>query len=89
MAGTGLIMWFDNYFMALLTKLGWDISRTIHFYEACLATLAILVWHFYFVILNPHIYPMSTAWFTGNISEEEMEEDHPLELRRLKNKNDQ
>jgi formate dehydrogenase gamma subunit len=84
MAGTGIIMWFDNYFINHLTKLGWDISRTIHFYEACLATLAILVWHFYFVIFNPDIYPMKTAWLTGKISEEEMEEEHPLELERLR-----
>jgi cytochrome b subunit of formate dehydrogenase len=84
MAGTGIIMWFDNYFIGLLTKLGWDISRTIHFYEAGLATLAILVWHFYFVIFNPDVYPMSTAWLTGDISEEEMAEEHPLELERLR-----
>jgi formate dehydrogenase gamma subunit len=83
MAVTGIIMWFDNYFIGLLTKLGWDISRTIHFYEACLATLAIVVWHFYFVIFNPDIYPMSTAWLTGKISEEEMSEEHPIELERL------
>jgi cytochrome b subunit of formate dehydrogenase len=84
MAGTGIIMWFDNYFIGLLTKLGWDISRTIHFYEAGLATLAILVWHFYFVIFNPDVYPMSTAWLTGKISEEEMAEEHLLELERTK-----
>jgi predicted CXXCH cytochrome family protein len=84
MAGTGIIMWFDNYFIGLLTKLGWDISRTIHFYEACLATLAILVWHFYFVIFRPGVYPGSTAWITGKISEEEMAEEHPLELNRIK-----
>lgn len=84
MAVTGFIMWFDNYFMGQLTKLGWDISRTIHFYEACLATLAILAWHFYFVLFNPDIYPMSTAWLTGKISEEEMADEHPLELEKLK-----
>jgi cytochrome b subunit of formate dehydrogenase len=84
MAGTGIVMWFNNYFIDLLTKLGWDISRTIHFYEACLATLAILVWHFYFVIFNPSVYPMSTAWLTGKISEEEMAEEHPMELERMK-----
>ena len=77
-------MWFDNYFMGLLTKLGWDISRTMHYYEAILATLAIVVWHFYFVMLNPNVYPMSTAWITGKLSEEEMAEEHPLELERLK-----
>jgi len=84
MAATGIVMWFDNYFIGLFTKLGWDSSRTIHYYEACLATLAILVWHFYFVIFNPSVYPMSTAWLNGKISEEEMEEEHPLELNRIR-----
>jgi cytochrome b subunit of formate dehydrogenase len=84
MAGTGSVMWFDNFFINLFTKLGWDVARTIHFYEAVLATLAIIVWHFYFVIFNPSVYPMSTAWLTGKISEEEMEEEHPLELEELR-----
>lgn len=83
MGGTGIVMWFDNYFIGLFTKLGWDISRTIHFYEAILATLAIIVWHFYFVMLNPAVYPMSTTWLTGEISEDEMAEEHPLELERI------
>ena len=65
-------------------ELGFDISRTIHFYEAILATLAIVVWHFYFVIFNPDVYPMNLAWLTGRMSEEEMAEEHPAELARLK-----
>jgi predicted CXXCH cytochrome family protein len=84
MAATGILMWFENYFIGLFTKLGWDISRTIHYYEAILATAAIVVWHFYFVIFNPDVYPMSTVWLNGKISEEEMAEEHPLELEKLK-----
>ncbi|HEX9614304.1 MAG TPA: cytochrome b/b6 domain-containing protein, partial [Bacteroidota bacterium] len=84
MALTGIIMWFDNTFMGLLTKLGWDIARTIHFYEAWLATLAIIVWHFYYVMFNPDTYPMNMAWLTGNLTEAEMAEEHPLELERMK-----
>jgi cytochrome b subunit of formate dehydrogenase len=84
MGATGAILWFDNTSMGLFTKLGFDISRTIHFYEAILATLAIIVWHLYFVIFNPDIYPMNLSWLTGRMSEEEMHEEHPLELERLK-----
>ncbi len=84
MGVTGVVLWFDNTSMGLLTKLGFDISRTIHFYEAILATLAIVVWHFYFVIFNPDVYPMNLSWLTGRMSEEEMHEEHPLELARLK-----
>jgi cytochrome b subunit of formate dehydrogenase len=84
MAATGVIMWFDNTFMGLLTKLGWDIARTIHFYEAWLATLSIIVWHFYYVMFNPDTYPMNMAWLTGTLTETEMAEEHPLELDKMK-----
>ena len=84
MASTGFILWFENTFIGLLTKLGWDVARLVHFYEAWLAMLAIIVWHLYFVMFNPDIYPMNTAWLTGRITEAEMEEEHPLELERLR-----
>ena len=86
MGGTGLILWFDNTFIGLLTKLGWDVARTVHYYEAWLATLAIIVWHFYFVIFNPDIYPINLAFWKGTLTEREMEDEHPLELERLKAK---
>jgi len=81
---TGAILWFDNTSMGYITKLGFDIARLVHFYEAILATLAIIVWHFYFVIFNPDVYPMNLSWLTGRLSEKEMHEDHPLELEKLK-----
>jgi cytochrome b subunit of formate dehydrogenase len=84
MGVTGAILWFENTSMGFLTKLGFDISRTVHFYEAVLATFAIIVWHLYFVIFNPDIYPMNLAWLTGRMSEKEMLEEHPLELEHLK-----
>jgi cytochrome b subunit of formate dehydrogenase len=83
MAATGLVMWFDNMFISIFSKLGYDVSRTIHFYEAWLASLAILVWHFYWVIFNPEAYPMNMSWITGRLSEREMEEEHPAELDRI------
>ncbi len=84
MGATGTILWFENTFIGLLTKLGWDVSRTIHFYEAWLATLAILVWHIYYVVFNPDVYPMNTAWIIGTVSEAEMAEEHPLELEAIR-----
>ena len=84
MAATGFILWFDNTFLGLLTKSGWDVARTVHYYEAWLATLAIIVWHFYFVIFNPDIYPINLAFWKGTLTEEEMAEEHPLELEEIK-----
>lgn len=83
MSATGIVMWFDNTFMNMLTKLGWDISRTVHFWEAWLAVLAIIVWHFYYVIFNPDAYPVNTAFLKGTITEKEMAEEHPLELEAI------
>ena len=84
MTVTGFLLWYENVTLGLFTKLGFDISRTVHFYEAILATLAIIVWHFYFVIFNPDVYPMNLSWLTGKMSEEEMATEHPLELERLR-----
>lgn len=84
MAVTGCVMWFDNTFIGLLTKVGYDASRLFHFYEAWLASLAILVWHVYFVVFNPDVYPMNASWLKGTLTEREMEEEHPLELERIR-----
>ena len=64
-AGTGLLLWFENFTLTYLP--GWvpEAATVLHFLEAILATLAILVWHFYFVMLDPAVYPMDTAWLTG------------------------
>ena len=86
MSVTGVILWFDNTFMGLFTKLGWDVARAVHFYEAWLAFLAILIWHIYFVIFNPDIYPMNLAWLKGSLTESEMAEEHPKELAAIKRK---
>ncbi len=83
MSLTGVMLWADETTMGLLTKLGFDLAHVVHFYEAVLATLAIVVWHFYFVIFNPETYPMNLSWLTGYLSEEEMAAEHPRELEEL------
>jgi cytochrome b subunit of formate dehydrogenase len=65
MALTGLMLWANNLMLALLPKVWLDVATSVHFYEAVLATLAIVVWHFYSVIFDPDVYPMDTAWFSG------------------------
>lgn len=65
MAVSGFVLWFENWSLANLPKWASDVATVVHFYEAILASLAILVWHFYFVMLDPLVYPMDTAWLTG------------------------
>lgn len=81
---TGIALWYENQFMGWFSKLFVDVCTTIHYFEAWLAFLAIVVWHIYYVIFNPNAYPMNFAWLTGKITGEEMEEEHPLELDRIK-----
>ena len=63
MASTGLMAWFKVGVGERVP--GWwiDVAITIHFYEAVLATLAIIVWHLYGVMFDPDAYPMNWAWY--------------------------
>ena len=36
------------------------------------------------MIFNPDVYPMNTSWINGKMTEEEMAEEHPKELERIK-----
>lgn len=86
MGATGFILWFENTFLKIVGTTGMDISTAIHYYEAILASLAILVWHFYFIFLNPDVAPMNKAWSKGYLTREQMEHEHPLELEELDRK---
>jgi cytochrome b subunit of formate dehydrogenase len=65
MALTGFLLWFENFTLRWFPKWISDAATAVHFYEAILATLAILVWHFYWVIFDPAVYPMDASWWTG------------------------
>jgi cytochrome b subunit of formate dehydrogenase len=69
MASTGILLWANNIAMRILPKAWLDVATSVHFYEAILATLAIVVWHFYSVIFDPDIYPLNTAFLNGNREE--------------------
>jgi cytochrome b subunit of formate dehydrogenase len=83
MTVTGFILWLEVEWLKYFPRWTFDVARAIHFYLAILATLTILVWHFYAVMLDPDVYPMSWAWITGNISEREMKLEHGLHLEQL------
>jgi cytochrome b subunit of formate dehydrogenase len=71
---TGVMLWANNLALRFMPKSWLDLATTIHFYEAVLASLAIVVWHFYSVIFDPDVYPLETAFLTGvSVKEEEAE----------------
>ncbi len=76
MAATGLILWFPAFTTRFLPALTVPAAQTIHYYEAWLATLAIVVWHFFFVIFHPEEYPMSWTWLTGKATKKFVKDHH-------------
>jgi len=80
MAASGLLLWANNLALKYLPKVWLDVATSVHFYEALLATLAIVVWHFYSVIFDPDVYPLNTAFWTGySVKLEEEHSGEPAE----------
>ena len=73
---TGILLWFDNIAIHWFPKGFLDVMLVIHYYEAWLAALAILVWHMYSTVFSPHVYPMNPSWFTGKMPEEWYQHEH-------------
>jgi cytochrome b subunit of formate dehydrogenase len=76
---TGVMLWAKVWVGNLLARWWVDVATAVHFYEAILATLAILVWHFYQVFFDPDVYPMNWAWWDGKMPVEHYRHEHPLD----------
>jgi len=75
---TGLMIWFKLGLFGFLPRWIIDIALAVHFYEAVLAALAIVVWHFYHVIFDPDVYPVNFAFIDGRMSEDLYRDEHEL-----------
>jgi predicted CXXCH cytochrome family protein len=76
---TGFILWNPIWFTSFLPGEIVPAAKAAHGWEAVLAVLAILTWHVY----HAHVKHFNTSIFTGKISQEELEREHPLEWERL------
>src|SRR3990172_2633297 len=76
MGFTGILMWHPFGAMQYLPLGIVHIANLFHTWEAVLASIAVFIGHLY----DEHFgkFP-NMSWLTGNISEEEMHEEHPLE----------
>jgi cytochrome b subunit of formate dehydrogenase len=83
MVVTGLVLWFETPFLNRFPYWAIELATSVHYYEAILAAVSIVVWHFYFTIFNPDVFPLSRAMITGEIDREEMERSHALELQAI------
>jgi cytochrome b subunit of formate dehydrogenase len=76
MTVTGVALWFGTTTESLLEVGALGVMLVIHFYEAILAGLAILIWHFYSTIFNPPVYPNNPSWYTGKMPVEMYRQEH-------------
>jgi len=83
MGVTGLMIWFKLGTTHWLPRWSIDVATTVHYYEAILACLAIVVWHFYHVIFDPDVYPLNRACIDGRVSLKWYAEEHALDAGSL------
>jgi cytochrome b subunit of formate dehydrogenase len=80
---TGFMLWFQDETLRRIPMWGIDVATLVHYYEAILATLAIIVWHLYYVMINPDFAPLSLTWLDGKLTRHDMEHEHALELQEI------
>ena len=80
MIATGFMLWNPVATARFLPGEFIPAAQVVHGGEALLAILAVLVWHFYSV----HLRHFNRSMFTGEMSEHEMQDEHPLELERIR-----
>ncbi len=76
MIASGFFLWFENIAVQWFPKGFLDVMLVIHYYEAWLATLAILIWHMYSTVFSPSVYPMNPSWINGKMPEDMFEHEH-------------
>lgn len=83
MTVSGLLLWFNNFTLHYFPKWVSDAATAVHYYEALLATFAILIWHSYMVVFDPLVYPMDTAWLDGKVPADHYRHSRPEYYRAL------
>ena len=83
MVVTGMVLYFPAKVAWLLPGQLIPAAKVAHSYEGLMAVLVVIVWHIYNAHLNPDVFPFDPSIFTGKISRERMEKEHPLELERI------
>jgi hypothetical protein len=83
MVFTGFILFFPVAVARFLPGELIPAAKVAHSNEGLMALLVIAIWHIFNAHLNPDVFPADTSIFTGKVSRERYEHEHPLELARL------
>ncbi|MBC8870256.1 MAG: cytochrome c3 family protein [Planctomycetes bacterium] len=81
---SGLMMWFPELFCRFLPGWTLNVAKVIHSEEALLATGFIFAIHFFNTHLRAERFPMDMGMLTGLVSEEELEEERPEFVDRMR-----
>lgn len=74
--GSGLLLWFPEFFARFLPGVMFNVAAIIHADEAILAMSFIFTIHFFNVHLRPEKFPLDAVMFTGRATVHYMEEEH-------------
>jgi formate dehydrogenase subunit gamma len=80
---SGLILFYPTVAARIVPGQVIPAAKVAHSNEGLMAFLVITIWHIFNAHLNPDVFPFDTSIFTGKISHERMEHEHPLELARM------
>jgi len=80
--GSGLMLWFPEFFSMFLPGWIFNVGLLIHGEEALLATSFIFIIHFFNENLRPSRFPMNNMMFSGRLTLEELAEEKPAEYER-------
>ncbi len=83
MISTGLLLCFPLQVTALLPGVLIPAAKMAHSNEGLMALLVITCWHMFNVHMNPEAFPLDPVIFTGKMTRERYEHEHPLELARM------
>jgi cytochrome b subunit of formate dehydrogenase len=83
MISTGFVLAFPLQVTALFPGVLVPAAKMAHSNEGLMALMVITLWHMFNVHLNPEAFPLDKVIFTGKMSRERYEHEHPLELARL------
>jgi cytochrome b subunit of formate dehydrogenase/nitrate reductase gamma subunit len=81
--GSGLVLWFPEFFSRFFPGFFFNIAYTIHSDEALLAVGFIFIVHLYNAHFRAGVFPIDKSIFTGKIEAKEIMERHPLEWEDL------
>jgi len=83
---SGLALWFPVFITRFLPGEFIPAAKVLHTNQAILIFIMIALWHIYNSIFSPEVFPLDTSIFTGSISRERMEREHPAELKEMEGK---